>query len=274
MKKLMIVAVLMLISLPTVSQADTLTGSSLQLGVGYRYKEDLPGALKSTESGWLPDVNLSYTYKKKSNFFARIYGDYASADITYDGTTQGGTPISYSDSHQKFFKFEADFGYAFGVTDKFLLIPYIGYGYRYWERGQARTTSTYITYEEDYSWSYAPIGLKADYDINERWNIGGTIAVNIMFNGKMNAYPSRVIAGLNDPEFTLGNKIGFYADLPITYKLSTNWSIVGTPWYEYSQIGRSDNVNITYGKTVIGYAYEPDSTTNQYGFNLGVSYSF
>jgi hypothetical protein len=277
MKKLILIAVLMIISIPTFSQAASTAGSSLQLGVGYRYfdyKEDLPAALRSTESGWLPDVNLSYTYKKKSNFYARIYGDYASADITFDGTTMGGTPISFSDSHQKFFKFEADFGYAVGVADNFLLIPYIGYGYRYWERGQARKTATYTTFEEDYSWSYIPIGLKADYDINERWNIGGTIAINIMFNGKMKAYPSKVIAGVNDPEFDLGNKIGFYVDLPITYKLTSNWSIVGTPWYEYSEIGQSNNVNITYGGTVVGYAYEPGSKTNQYGFNLGASYSF
>jgi len=259
MKKLMLVAVLMLISIPALSQDAPAAATSLEFGVGYHYfdyKEDLPAPLKSTESGWLPSVYLSYTRMKKSDLFVKIYGDYASGDITFDGTTMGGTPISFSDSRQKLLKIEADFGYAFGVTEHFLLIPYVGYGYRYWERGQARITSTYIEYEEDYSWSYMPIGLKADYYINERWNIGGTIAIHIMFNGKMK---------IGDTEFDLGNKTGFYADLPVTYKFTSNWSIVGTPWYEYSEIGQSN--------IVAGY-YEPASKTNQYGFKLGVSYSY
>lgn len=273
-RNLIILLIMSFLALPCTVMAE---GSSVELGLGYHYfdyKEDLNAPLKSTESGWLPSIYLSYNYKKKSDFYTKIYGDYASADITYDGSTQGGTPISYTDSSQKLFKFEWDVGYAFEAGNNFLLIPYIGYGYRYWKRGNAKVTSTYTSFEEDYSWSYMPIGLKADYDINQQWNVGGTIAINIMFNGKMTAKPSQVISGVNDADFDLGNQVGFYAELPITYKFTTNWAIIGTPWYEYSQIGQSNNVNITYNNKVIGYAYEPSSRTNQYGFKLGVSYSF
>jgi len=265
---------LLVLALPCAVLAD---GSSLQMGLGYHYfdyKEDLAAPLKSTESGWLPSVYMSYDYKKKSSWYTKLYGDYASADITYDGSTQSGTPISFTDSRQKLFKFEWDIGYAYEGGNNLLWIPYIGYGYRYWARGQAKTTSTYTSFEEDYSWSYIPIGIKFDYNITDKWNIGGTIAVNIMFNGKMKAHASEVLSGVNDPEFDLGNKVGYYAELPLTYKFTSNWAIVGTPWYEYSEIGQSNTVNITYNNKVIGYAYEPASRTYQYGFKLGVSCSF
>ena len=150
---------------------------SLELGMTYRYfdyKEDIPAPNKSTESGWLPGAYLNVAFQKKSIFYSKIHVDYAAADITYDGTTQNGRPITFSDSRAKLFKFEWDIGYPVAIGKSFTLTPYVGYGYSYWSRGDSRYIPqlNVLTIKEEYYWQYIPVGIKLDYDISDRWTIG------------------------------------------------------------------------------------------------------
>lgn len=241
--------------------------SSLEFGLMYYYydyKETFAPPDKSTESGWLPGIYLGYEYKKPSDVYTRIYGHIAGGDLTYDGTTFSGIPKSF-DHSMFFFKFEGDIGYTIPIDSRFLIIPYTGYGYRYWRRGETEVIAGAQFIKEVYTWSYIPVGIKFDYAINNKWNIGASTAVHFMFGGEMKLYASEFNSSLPDVTFDLGNKPGFYLELPIRYKLANNWSILGSLWYEYSEIGKSD---VIYG------LYEPDSETHQYGFNLGVSYLF
>ena len=108
--------------------------SSLEFGLNYfyfDYKEDLVPPHKSTESGWLPGIYFSYDYKKKSSFYTKLYLSYAGGDITYDGSTQDGTPLIIADSRQRFLKLQWDIGYTFPLGKRASLIPFAGYGYRY-----------------------------------------------------------------------------------------------------------------------------------------------
>jgi hypothetical protein len=230
----------------------------------YDYKETLPPPLKSTESGWLPGIYLSYDYKKASDIYFKLYGTIAGGNLTYDGTTFSGTPASFNHS-QFLFKFEGDIGYTAPINEKLLLIPYTGYGYRYWRRGETETIAGVTFIKEVYTWSYVPVGIKVDYAIDDKWNIGGNAAVHFMFGGRMTAYFSETDSALPDLEFDLGNVPAYYFEIPVSYKFDKNWTITGTLWYEYSEIGKSN---------VVSGLYEPDSTTNQYGINVGVSYLF
>jgi hypothetical protein len=106
------------------------------------YKEDLPAPKKSTESGWLPGVYLGFNYNKKNDFYSKIFFEFSFGDVEFDGTTQAGTPIRFSnDNYQSFFRGELNVGYNFGVTRNISIKPYTGYGYRQWERGQAAVTA-------------------------------------------------------------------------------------------------------------------------------------
>jgi hypothetical protein len=245
--------------------------SAIKLGLTYfyfDYKEDLVMPAKSTEYGWLPGVYLDYTFKKKSSIYAKVFLSYATADITYDGSNTAGTPVKYTSESARMLKFEANIGYAIPLGKNFLLIPYLGYGYQYWERGDPNYLAEFdtFTYQEVYKWHYIPVGIKADYNITEKLNIAASAAVNFMFYGQMTAYLSKTPFGYPDMDFTLGNRIGFYAEIPVTYKFTNNIGISVTPWYEYSSFGESD-VNV-YG------FYEPSSKTNKYGVNVGVLLSF
>ncbi|MGD0022311.1 MAG: outer membrane beta-barrel protein [Smithellaceae bacterium] len=246
--------------------------SAIKLGLTYfyfDYKEDLVMPAKSTEYGWLPGVFLDYTFKKKSSIYAKIFLSYAAADITYDGASQpSGTPLKFTNESARMFKFEANIGYAIPLAKNFLLIPYLGYGYQYWWRGDPNYLAEFntFTYEEDYRWHYIPVGIKADYNITEKLNMAASVTANFMVYGTATAYFSKIPFGYPDMGFTLGNRIGFYAEIPVTYKFTNDIGISVTPWYEYRSFGASD-VNI-YG------FYEPSSTANEYGVNVGVLLSF
>jgi hypothetical protein len=241
--------------------------SAIRLGLTYYYfdyKEDLTMPAKSTEYGWLPGVYLDYTFKKKSSIYTKIYLSYASADITYDGSNSAGTPVKYTYESAKMFKFEANIGYAIPIGKDFLLIPYLGYGYQYWQRGDPDYIAEFntVSYQEIYKWHYIPVGIKADYNITKKLNISASAAANFMFSGRMTANFSAIPIGYPDMNFTLGNRVGFYAEIPVTFKFTNDIGITITPWYEYSSFGQSD-VN-EYG------FYEPSSKTNKYGVNVGV----
>jgi hypothetical protein len=239
------------------------------------YKEDLPAPKKSTENGWLPGVYLGFSYNKKNDFYSKIFFELSFGDVEFDGTTTAGTPIRFStDNHQSFFRGELNAGYNFAVTGNISIKPYTGYGYRQWERGQATVTATYTSYKEKYYWHYIPVGVAADINCGKKVVIEPNVGLRIMFYGKMTAYFSELDPASNDPEFKLGNRIGYYAEVPLRYKFTEFWSVIIKPWYEYSEIGQSDTVDLTTNGVVTGAAYEPSSRTHLYGVNLGVVYSY
>jgi len=242
--------------------------ASFQIGMTlyhFDYKEDLTMPDKSTEYGWLPGGYLDYSYKKKSTIYAKVFLSYAINDITYDGSNSAGDPVKFDEQKAKMFKFETNIGYAIPIGKNFLLIPYLGYGFQYWERGENQYLAEFNTVfcEEDYKWHYIPVGIKADYNITNKLNIAASAQANIMVYGEMTAYMSYF--GWLDTDFTLGNRIGAYAEIPITYKFTNELGIVVTPWYEYSAFGKSDVEN---------FFYEPASRTHKYGANIGFLFSF
>jgi len=230
----------------------------------FDYEEDLPSPFKSTEEEWLPGFCLSYTYKDKDEFYTKAFVEYTDADTDYDGTTQVGVPVKDT-TDNIFFRFELDIGYTFDSGEKSSVSPYIGWGYRYWERGLGGA----LPFDETYTWQYIPVGIRADFELNDKWDIGANVAARFMFSGKMRADSSGF-----DFKVDLDNETGWFAEIPIRYKFSPSWSLVVTPWYEYSEIGKSDPVYTIFEGRFILSAYEPSSTTDQYGINFGVQYSF
>jgi hypothetical protein len=252
---------------------------SFEFGMMYHYfdyKEDVsPG--KSKETGWLPGIFLGWNYNKKNDVYSKVFFEFSYGDTKYEGTDQSGTiPLTFdNDNGQFLFRGEWDIGYNFAVTNNISLKPYVGYGYRHWLRGETALRSNGISsIKERYYWHYLPAGLSAEFTIGDKFSIEPNVGIRWMFFGKMRAYLSEYRSGNNDPEFKLGNKLGWYAEIPLRYMFSQHWSIVVKPWYEYSAIGKSDEEALTYYGIVDRYYYEPDSTTHQYGVNVGLVVSY
>jgi len=252
---------------------------SFEFGMMYHYfdyKEDVsPG--KSTEKGWLPGIYLGWNYNKKNAVYSKVFLEFSYGDTKYDGTDQSGAiPVTFdNDNGQFLFRGEWDIGYNFAVTKNISLKPYVGYGYRHWLRGETTLRSNGISsIKERYYWHYLPAGLSAEFTIGDKFSIEPNAGMRWMFFGKMRAYFSDLDPGNNDPEFKLGNKLGWYAEIPLKYAFSQYWSVVVKPWYEYSAIGKSDEVAQTNYGIVKAYPHEPASKTHQYGVNVGLTVSY
>lgn len=246
----------------------TASPHSIDLGfMFYRfdYEEDLTPPKKSEEEAWLPGFYAGYTYQPENSIYLRIYGEYTSADTDYDGSDQSGTPIKDTTGNE-FWRSQFEIGYTFKEDAPITTTLYTGYGYRYWERKLGGSSP----YREEYSWHYIPVGTKINYQINDTWSAGINVAAHFMFEGKIKIHMSDIDPSDSDPRLDLGNKTGWRAELPVQYKLTIDWAITASPWYEYSAIGRSNTESYTSGWTVT----EPASRTHQCGIKTGIAYIF
>lgn len=245
-------------------------GIEFDLGLMYYhfdYKEDLPPPGKSEESGWLPGIYAGLKIIEPGKVYLNTFLEYSSDEVSYDGATWGGTPIT-GNSSATFLRFQFNIGYTFPVKNNILLSPYVGYGYRNWERGLKGSSP----YDETYNWHYFPLGIVSHFVLNEKWSIHPGFETRFMYKGSLKVEFND--PGFNQLDFTLGNKTGFKIDVPIKYKFSELWSITGVPWYSNSKIGESEFETLTYYGVPVALAQEPSSETNQYGFNLIFSYKF
>jgi len=248
----------------------------LQLDFRYSYfdyKEDVPPPFKSTEKGWIPGGAISWTRTKPDSAYVRAFLGFDAGDVKYDGTAlPSGTPITDCDSYQFLFRAEANIGYTF-AWGNFSVSPFTGYGYRYWRRGDSKVINSVMYVREDYDWMYIPVGLRVVAPVGEKLTLEPNFGARFMLNGRMKLRLTD-FGYDNDPRVDLGNRIGYFIDIPIRYYLSRNWSLSLTPWYEYNSIGESNWEPAVMGGAIVGYISEPSSRTHQYGFNIGAGYSF
>jgi hypothetical protein len=218
-------------------------------------------AIDDREDGWVTGFRLAYKNQNPNNHsYWRVFYESTNHSDHYDGAYQDGTPVQTTTDNTKK---TGEIIFANPIGDSTNTFAYIGVGNYRWDRNITGSGG----YLEKYSWNYIPIGYRNEYKINNSWQGAVDLAVRFPFNSKMTAY--------TDPDltFTLGAKPGFKAEFPLTHPLSKQWTLQITPWYEYWGIKQSNSIPIIY-QGQPGYAYEPDSHTNQYGFDLGLTYNF
>jgi hypothetical protein len=152
-----------------------------------------------------------------------------------------------------------------------MLSPYLGYGYRNWDRG-LRPPSPIDDFTEIYEWHYVPVGFVFHSELSKKWSVHPSFEGRFMFQGNMTVKYND--PNFNEPHVTLSNRPGFKLDFPIRYNFSRKWAIITTPWYSNSKIGQSNTADIYYNGMYAGFLYEPASETNQFGVNLTFSHLF
>jgi hypothetical protein len=280
MKNIFIVVSLMsilMIGETVASAAETGTGAG-QTGVsvflGYdqsylSYKEFINGVELDKDTGW----NNGVYFEARSDdtyMFARFLFDYVmTKSATYAGSLQNGTPVTMS-TEEKFLTSEVNAGYKalnFGTAT---LSPYAGLGYRDWKRG----VDNLPDYQEDYSWWYVAAGVNLAYRFS-RLVIAPDVALVYPFSSKMTTNAAGTV---DEASFDIKARLGFRVEVPVSYEISRNEDtkifVFGTPFYQKWEFGASDPVTLTRGGTPVAIAIEPESTTDMYGFRLGVGLNF
>lgn len=237
----------------------------------YNYSESIPFMPdknfqpRSNEYGYVPGFKVSYLYQnlEQSGMDFRLSLSIANNSITYDGSVTNVANPYYvmGQSTAKFMdaQFLTNLYYFRGIE----LATYAGVGYHSWDRGVCMANGG-SGYMENYSWGYIPVGIRREFMLSNELSIEPDISVRFMFAGKMSVpYLGTTM--------TLGNKYGANFQIPVQYRFDETFSGLITPWIDYSEIGQSDSVwSPTQGK----YYYEPNSSTWQYGVNIGVRLNF
>lgn len=248
-----LVSVIHIFSSATVLAATT-PNSSVEISLNrfhYGYIETQGSYVADSEKGWLTGTHLSYKKQDPdSKEYWQIRYDITNQKTNYDGHyLVSGLPLQSTTENSIN---DLQVIYAMPINDQKNQYIYTGMGNRNWKRSLSKTQN------ETYDWGYIPVGYRNEFKIDKKIDAAVDVEAKVMFNGTMRDEESNM-------KFTLGNELGFRAELPITYNMNSTWALKVTPWYEYSAIGASD---------VVSNYYEPDSTNHQYGMNIGVQYIF
>lgn len=244
----------------------------------YDYAEQLSAPLKSTEAGILPGIHFEYRLDPGPlPFYLRAVANYAGGSTTFDGSTQSGQPV-LSPTSDALFNAEGDLAWPvahFSRSARSMLLIYTGIGMHYWQRGNGATSSNgVVDYEEDYSWLYAPVGLRLQGDFSEHFSAAIDAQARFTFNNQITVHLTDIDPGYQNPSIALGSKIGYRIEAPLDYYFLAGFGVELTPWFQYSALGQSAAFPLVLNGTQIGTGQEPNSRTYEYGGTTSLAYRF
>jgi hypothetical protein len=246
-------------------------------------EEQIRPGFKSNEFGTLFGLQTSLDYVKGNAVYFGMGFRYGGGQTTYDGGTQAGDPFK-SKTDNQFFNLEGRLGYTFQTgrpKHRFLISPFVALGYHKWNRnisGGIATTSDGSTSisdtTENYSWGYVGPGFHTEYKISPKFTIGLNAKLMFMLGGDIDLEISRGGIVTNQGEGSLGNKLQYEIELPLTYTLVQNSKnaidLKLTPYYRSQDIARGPEFALSSGSG----ATEPASSTSVYGATFGVQFRF
>lgn len=244
----------------------------------YTYKEPHsahPISLKSNKQGF------SAAYKRYGIWesqnpgaaFGLLEIRYMTGDNTYKGWLNGGgvyTPFEASDIRDYYYEGAIKVGTSVYQKDNFNLEGFLGIGYRFLKDHLESVGAGGYVRESKYL--YAPIGLSADYKMNEFFKVTLKTEIDCLLSGEQ--YSGEVV-GYDISQGVLNRQeegYGLRASLRVSSSLSIA-EIFIEPFWRYWHIQNSEYetqyVKIGgnwYQQTI----FEPFNTTQEYGIKVGI----
>jgi hypothetical protein len=238
--------------------------------LNYSETDPTSGGVLDKDTGWLNGATVEARYDS-AIIFVRANFDYLTSNsATYTGALQNGTSLTMA-TPEAIYKTEFNVGYKIWNPEHVTLAPYLGIGYRDWERGQ----NVLPNYTESYTWWYGTIGANLTYRVADRVLVGLDAALLLPFSLQMKTNISNTV---NTATFDLGSQIGYRVQVPMSYDIyrRKEYKILTflTPYYERWNVGRSPVVTLTSDGVSAGAFIEPTSHTDLYGVKVGLRVIF
>jgi hypothetical protein len=231
--------------------------------LNFKYKEIFKPeqkSKKSTEAGTI----LGFDFSMRTVFWERIYGafhiDFYGGALKYDGTTQG-TPQKppeplVGDFNHWFVNTDIKTGYILPVGDSIQVIPYVGVGYRFWNRGANDIGSGKIYYQ-----NYKTIaGIKLDLLLTENFILSPYFETGKTLKPIVKDFGS-------DLTWNLGSKPIYSFGLELNYRAFSDLFLNVFVNYTRFEYGMSID---KYSSKKSADCYEPNSKTNEIKVGLGI----
>jgi hypothetical protein len=257
---------------------------SVSAGVeDFRYHEEMPAPMggdytADKHAAVMPTTQLALEASSPgAHLYARASLSVTGGSMQYVGQTQAGDPLS-GPSTGLMTNAEAVFGMRGRIGSSMWLGGYLGVGHRTWDRDLRPVGAG--GYLEQYSWNYAPVGVRLDAAINDRLTVALDGAILVPGPGG-NLHASHLPGGIDDMDVDLepdyGARIrvsGAYAingALRITAAagLEATSTVAGAPTHLMS-----NGQPVTDGQGDPVTAYEPYSYTTRLTLNVGAAYGF
>jgi hypothetical protein len=245
---------------PPVAAAETTLSLNVS-GMHTQYHENLQ--VGDDESGYTPGAGVGISalipYGYETDLYSSLAFELNAGPIDYNGHYQTGQPATATDN-AVFNRIEARVGVGLPMAGGAEAIPFLAGGYQAWNRNvdHANTTDG----GEFYHTFLFGGGFKFDQPVGP--------AVVLSFTGELLG-----LAGGNvqNNGVGFGRGMGVTAEelisLGIDYAITPRWHTFASLYWEHFDYSGTHPEYFANG-----YAYEPLSTTTQFGVDAGVGYSF
>ena len=222
--------------------------------------------IKYEESGIMEDKGLMYgldgswTYNYYNNYLFKADTRFSYGQVDYRNSG------ALNDIDDYILETRGVFGYKFRASEKIDIIPYIGLGYRYLNDNSAGMTSSTGAhgYERESNYLYSPIGMELTAQVIDKWSFETALEYDHFWRGWQKSHLSDANAGYNDLENTQDSGYGLRASIK-ALRHGKEMDFVVEPFIRYWNIKKSDEKNITYAGTIVGYGYEPKNNSTELG---------
>ena len=245
-------ASLALVGSPCVSfaeDANTLSfGASFQSFHYAEFPDDV--RLRNKETGTLPGVAAALTFAPGS-WRIGLGGSIHRGEVDYDGATSSFNPHRTRTDTQ-IYDGVVSLGYAFPISERVSLTPFIGSGYRYWRR-DIQPNNGVSGLLENYHWFYGVLGLATQWQASEKLSIGIDVRLIRPINPQLDVKFT--------PEVTLDleSRTGYRVAIPLRWSMTKHFGLSLAPFYEHQEFGAS---------APKGGFLEPSSDSRVFGFRL------
>ena len=247
------------------SFAESLQRHTVEVGTEISHiTYDEPGVME--EKGVMSGLFGSYAYH--NNYMLRAEGRFSYGQVDYNGKLSNGTPYTINSIDDYILEFRGLGGYDFPILTTTILMPYIGFGYRYLNDDSSFDPAGY---ERESNYLYSPIGIEIITPFKNGWSIGFTFEYDYFWKGVQKSHLSDVNPSFNDVENDQNDGYGLRGSVEFQKK-GDKVDYLIEPFIRYWNIDRSENANITYAGTLWGYGWEPENDSTEIGVKLGVGF--
>lgn len=234
------------------------------------YAETIPGLghYFDREEGNIPVIALAL-----NKTFERIYAQFSlslgAGGTAYKGGINGdNTAIFNTGTRNTLFDTALKLGYMIPLRDKASLTPYIAGGFHRWLRDVAGVGDNgFLTfgYPETYQHAWYALGLLAQFTPAVNWvvNVDGNVGTNE--NGQNRSWSSLASTHTVQQTLSLKQRFAFNLGAGTDYRFLQNWHALAQINYWYFKYGRTATSSVG--------VYEPNSTTRQLSFLIGLGYA-
>ncbi|WP_430735491.1 autotransporter domain-containing protein [Halodesulfovibrio aestuarii] len=218
------------------------------------------------ETGYLAGINTELTHTTNQGYFFGLEAEGLGGELRYEGKYSDGTGLS-CDTHDFLFQATAAVGKEFTISS-WQLTPYTGLKYRYW-RDDIITEGGYL---RQISQFYLPVGLTAQYDLDDSWNVKVKMEGSLLLAGRV--YSNLSDAGSMYPDITNHQSFGSGVGARISTTLQKNLGsyILGiSPYFEWYEVKTSKKASSQIGDQPAKFI-EPHNTTWMLGLSCSLSF--